>query len=157
MAQFVFLCLSQATVWETLTANFIVKKNKHNNLPWSMPFLTWKWRQNAKKFWSFFRNQTIEFSEGLYCLFHFVLFLLLYVICALVPTEGIKTLQWNHSPAALGSIRVVNILTSLLWLSRGWAIGKKRWRKQNCAMISSHVVLSFNIFFKRSGVAGGSV
>ena len=32
------------------------------------------------------RNQTIEFSWGLYCLV--VLFLLLYVICASIPTEG---------------------------------------------------------------------
>ena len=31
-------------------------------------------------------NQTIEFSWGLYCLV--VLFLLLYVICASIPTEG---------------------------------------------------------------------
>ena len=32
------------------------------------------------------RNQTIEFSWGLYCLV--VLFLLVYVICASIPTEG---------------------------------------------------------------------
>ena len=32
-----------------------------------MLFLTLKWRQNAKKFWSFCRNQTIEFFRGLYC------------------------------------------------------------------------------------------
>ena len=70
-----------------------------------------------KKNWSFCRNQTIEFSRGLYCLV--VLFLLLYVICASVPAEGIKTLQLKHSPVAIGSTRVVNILTSLLWLSRG--------------------------------------
>ena len=37
------------------------------------------------------RNQTIEFSWGLYCLV--VLFLLLYVICASVPTEG--TVSFN--------------------------------------------------------------
>ena len=71
----------------------------------------------CKKNWSFCRNQTIEFSRGLYCLV--VLFLLLYVICASVPTEGIKTLPLKHSPAAVGSTIVVNILTSLLWLSRG--------------------------------------
>lgn len=65
MAQFVYLCLSRATVWETLTVNFIVKKKTYNNFPWSMLFLTLKWRQNAKKFGSFCRNQTIEFSGGL--------------------------------------------------------------------------------------------
>ena len=32
------------------------------------------------------RNQTIEFSWGFYCLV--VLFLLVYVICASIPTEG---------------------------------------------------------------------
>ena len=64
MAQFVYLCLSRATVWETLTVNFIVKKKTYNNFPWSMLFLTLKWRQNAKKFGSFCRNQTIEFSGG---------------------------------------------------------------------------------------------
>ena len=32
------------------------------------------------------RNQMIEFSRGLYCLV--VLFLLVYVICASIPTEG---------------------------------------------------------------------
>lgn len=64
MAQFVYLCLSRATVWETLTVNFIVKKKTYNNFPWSTLFLTLKWRQNAKKFGSFCRNQTIEFSGG---------------------------------------------------------------------------------------------
>ena len=46
------------------------------------------------------RNQTIEFSWGLYCLV--VLFLLVYVICASIPTEGtikqgLTVLQTPHS------------------------------------------------------------
>ena len=38
------------------------------------------------------RNQTIEFPWELYCLV--VLFLLLYVICASVPTKGTRILRW---------------------------------------------------------------
>ena len=46
------------------------------------------------------RNQMIEFSWGLYCLV--VLFLLVYVICASIPTEGtikqgLTVLQTPHS------------------------------------------------------------
>ena len=46
------------------------------------------------------RNQTIEFSWGLYCLV--VLFLLVYVICASIPTkgtikQGLTVLQTPHS------------------------------------------------------------
>ena len=51
------------------------------------------------------KNQTIEFYWGLYCLV--VLFHLLYVICASVPTEGIKP-KLKYIPSSVSLLHVLD-------------------------------------------------